>query len=1046
MNRILLLATAGLLVLVLAWTLPSCDKLVTETSTVTLYDSTLGLECKRCHDDDDNRYLRPIQQWENSRHASDDLLRSKVELNGVLMSTADCGARCHTHEGYLAYVANGTNSPQTSPNAIGCFTCHSPHTGDYGTWTDTTLRGYEATVYLFDFDTAYQHGSSNMCVHCHRAVEPPPDLEEDFDITLTAEWGPHFSPQANVLIGKGGYIFNDTTWMTDFVDVHTHDFVKDGCLGCHFGTGMGYHYGEHTFRLEDDVTGEPYLKNCNIAGCHSNLTSLYEFSDDSIAVMADSLETLLKIWGYLDSDDEAGVDFPVGEKLETPIAGILYNYLMYRQDGSDGVHNPGYFRKLLRHTLAQWEIVPPAARFVIDTAYGPADGCAPHTVRFIDSSLSNSSIIKRVWNFGDGDGDSTSVNPTHVYETRGTYTVILRVDDLSGRSDTVIAQGVSISGPEAAIEVDIDSGFAPLSVVFSDASTCVSDPGTTWSWDFGDDSTSDQQNPGEHIYNSAGQFTVTLTVSNFYGSDVDTVIINSLGPQAAFVSENGRYGFVPFTVQFSDQSLPSPDSMTSWYWHFGDTVGTDTASTEQNPTHTYTTRGEFTVMLRATSDYGTDSVIMTDYIKVFGPAALFSADVREGCAPHEVTFTNRSMGDSVIESYTWDFGDGDILSVTDTFPVTHTYDTVGSFTVSLTAYSATYGDDTETKSAYIEATGPTAFIGDLPDTVCAVQDTVRFIGSTDCELTALYYWHFGDHEKPDSISILDTASHVYDTPGQDTVTFAVTNDWGTDTVTQIIEVVGPSAAFSVEEASGCAPCTTIFTNNSLCVFDSILWYFGDDSISIEETPEHIYTTPGEYDVAAVVIKTEGGLRDSVLMPNFITVIGPEFSFVDPEEESCLGDSILFTLDPDCNIDSLDWTVKRFDGTVCTTWTQPYNETVFVIYSETGIIGVDVKASNQYGEFTLPETHWVTVAEPAIAMPYMLPNQTGLVDIIFKDSSTAATFWVWDFGDPTSGVNNSAEGEVVSHTFTSAGPYTVRLTVWNACAKAHSQEIEIEVTE
>jgi PKD repeat protein len=62
------------------------------------------------------------------------------------------------------------------------------------------------------------------------------------------------------------------------------------------------------------------------------------------------------------------------------------------------------------------------------------------------------------------------------------------------------------------------SGYAPLTVVFTDAST--NNP-TSWSWIFGDGGTSTAQNPS-HTYTAAGTYTVTLTATNAYGSDSET--------------------------------------------------------------------------------------------------------------------------------------------------------------------------------------------------------------------------------------------------------------------------------------------------------------------------------------------------------------------------------------------------------------------------------------------------------------------------------------------------------------------------------------------
>jgi serine protease len=163
--------------------------------------------------------------------------------------------------------------------------------------------------------------------------------------------------------------------------------------------------------------------------------------------------------------------------------------------------------------------------------------------------------------------------------------------------------------PVAAFSGTPTSGYAPLTVTFTDAST--NNP-TSWSWTFGDGGTSTAQNPS-HTYTSAGTYTVTLTATNAYGSDSETktgyIVVSTAPtyPPVANFSGTPTSGNIPLTVTFTDLSTYNP---TSWSWNFGD-GGTSTA---QNPTHTYTSAGTYTVTLTATNAYGSDSEVKTGYI------------------------------------------------------------------------------------------------------------------------------------------------------------------------------------------------------------------------------------------------------------------------------------------------------------------------------------------------------------------------------------------------------------------------------------------------
>jgi len=80
---------------------------------------------------------------------------------------------------------------------------------------------------------------------------------------------------------------------------------------------------------------------------------------------------------------------------------------------------------------------------------------------------------------------------------------------------TIQARYSSTSAPNANFTANATSGITPLTVRFTDTST--GDP-TAWSWTFGDDATSTEQNP-THTYTAAGTYTVNLTAMNAAGSD-----------------------------------------------------------------------------------------------------------------------------------------------------------------------------------------------------------------------------------------------------------------------------------------------------------------------------------------------------------------------------------------------------------------------------------------------------------------------------------------------------------------------------------------------
>jgi len=234
-------------------------------------------------------------------------------------------------------------------------------------------------------------------------------------------------------------------------------------------------------------------------------------------------------------------------------------------------------------------------------------------VRFTD--LSTNEPTTWSWTFGDGASSSAS-DPVHQYKKPGTYTVSLTVSNAAD-SDTKTCYGL-ITVLKVALIPDADFFASPnpatpdQPITFTDLSAGSPE---SWSWSFGDGATSTAQNP-VHAYQAVGQYTVTLTASNGFGSDTETksgyILITTEPPEklnADFTADT-LTGSIPLTVGFTDLSTGNPSSCL---WDFGD----GTSSTERDPSHKYMSKGFFTVSLTITDSNGaSDITVKKRYIKV----------------------------------------------------------------------------------------------------------------------------------------------------------------------------------------------------------------------------------------------------------------------------------------------------------------------------------------------------------------------------------------------------------------------------------------------
>jgi uncharacterized protein (TIGR02145 family) len=181
----------------------------------------------------------------------------------------------------------------------------------------------------------------------------------------------------------------------------------------------------------------------------------------------------------------------------------------------------------------------PIAEFTVNTT----SGNAPLTVNFSDQSINNPTSWQ--WDFGDG-GTSIQQNPNYTYNTEGAYTVSLSVINSYGSDTEEKSDYITVSSggntPIAEFTVNTTSGNAPLTVSFTDQS---SNNPTSWQWDFGDGGTSTQQNP-THAYNNTGTYTVTLTATNIYGSDIES--------KSNYIVVSGGSGYGTFTDPRDNQT------------------------------------------------------------------------------------------------------------------------------------------------------------------------------------------------------------------------------------------------------------------------------------------------------------------------------------------------------------------------------------------------------------------------------------------------------------------------------------------------------------
>jgi PGF-pre-PGF domain-containing protein len=342
--------------------------------------------------------------------------------------------------------------------------------------------------------------------------------------------------------------------------------------------------------------------------------------------------------------------------------------------------------------------------------------------------------------------------------------------------------------PVAAFSVYPTSGKAPLNVAFTDKSTDA----TSWSWNFGDGSTSAEKNP-THTYSAAGDYTVVLTVNNESGSNSKTLNIivqeeqiqEKILPVADF-DANPTGGSAPLSVHFTDRS----QNANEWNWNFGD----GNVSTEQHPVNTYYSPGTYTVNLIVKNPNGTNSKLVTITV-LSKPVANFNVNVTSGSAPLSVQFTDLSQN---ALSWSWDFNDDGVLDSVHQNPV-YQYIAPGNYTVKLTI-SSENGNSSTTQTIIVQ--GPENLpVADLSTNVTSGSAPLS-VQFTDLSLNVIGRgWDFNNDWQIDSADAAPV--YVFTEPGSYNVNLIATNENGTSTKTTTITVIEESSSGeSSGESSG----------------------------------------------------------------------------------------------------------------------------------------------------------------------------------------------------------------------------------------------------
>jgi PKD repeat protein len=655
---------------------------------------------------------------------------------------------------------------------------------------------------------------------------------------------------------------------------------------------------------------------------------------------------------------------------------------------------------------------PPSVSFNLDED----EGCAPFTVQTTNQSSGDS--LSYLWRVGTqtfpGEILQDIVIDSITEDTR--LAVILEVSNFCGtvnQIDSILVRPY----PLVNFGISEDEGCSPLEIDL--INTTQGNP-DMYSWDLGNGETSGDLEPPNPRYTTTdtliSTYDIQLIASNECGVDTLVKQVTVFPPNVeAFIELDTLAGCSPLNLQLKSVSTPGANLS----WTFLDPLGQESGSAMENPILNLETAGLHTFILAA-SNCGTD--MDTAQVEVL-PAPMVTFEHRPFiCLGQEIQFTNQSEG---INGSIWDFGDG---SASELRSPSHSYDSVGTYTVTLTAFSSQNNCPSTTTST-IEVLGlPLASFESNRTQGCGPLQ-VNFSNTSPNAESLNFVWDFGDGS---SRVFTQNTEHTFQEPGNYQVMLTAYNPDSCFADTSLLNIFvfdDPISAFDVLDDRFCAGVDSLQLQNNSENAVSYLWQIND---SLIDRRDLIYplTVAGDLDIRLTV---QNNFQCSDTSRKIIRVSpSPKAAFTADRVEGCEDLLVGFRQ----NAMDADRFVWDFGNGNQSTDPNPTH-----IFRESGEYTVQLTAQSTNGCPEDTSLLKVNILEKPIAgFTFDKPAECGTpTEVNFTNNSVGSLDNLWTFGDGISSDETSP-----THFYVDFGPKTVGLivTAENGCRDTTQQIVDV----
>jgi PKD repeat protein len=648
------------------------------------------------------------------------------------------------------------------------------------------------------------------------------------------------------------------------------------------------------------------------------------------------------------------------------------------------------------------------------------------------------------------------VNPTNLTlnltvapnATPGQRTVTVTNPDGQGATSASGILTIVATGPAANFGANVTSGFAPLSVSF----TNLSFNAANYHWDFGDGHTSTATNPS-NTYLVAGTYTVSLSADDGVTTNLLTrtnyILVTNLPPLNANFTAGPTNGAVPLTVSFTNLST----SATNYSWNFGD----GNASSAVNPVNIYSNAGSYTVTLTAVGPAGTNTLARVAYVTAtnappqivtqpqdqtvgLGSNATFTV-VATGTPPltYQWRFNGTNISGAATSAYTKSnvqLSDAGPYSVVVSNPVTSVTSSNANLSLSLDLILVTGAAYTQNFDG-MGANGTNAPTGWFVGTGTGpISSKTVLVGDGSSSTSGNY--NFGSSGSSNrALGSLASASTQRDTEARFlNISGSSINSFTISYSGEEWRVGGPSSVTNVLTLQYSTDGTNFTSLGAQFNFSTPVPSGTAGSLDGNAAANRVTGIGGNYTPTASITNgqifylrwadaDDPHLDNAMAVDDFVITFSlgspppPVVAAFSGSPTSGAAPLIVVFTNLSTGATNYGWTFGDGNSSAAA---NPSN-----IYSNAGTYTVSLTAIGPGGTNTLVQTNYVVVTNPpppVVVAAFSGGPTSGVapLSVAFTNLSSGATNYSWDFGD-----GNASAAANPGNTYSNAGNYTVSLT-------------------